>query len=306
MHQITRRSALRLLATTAATGFAGTAAGRGNVDRLLSTGRPVPENIAFSDDGDLYVGIIDGSVRRLDADRTDESDLGVDATTQVATYPGGVAGVAVADETLYTAVNGNAGSVYSLDLSGDDAPTEVATPLSDGRGFVNDIYVDGDRLLVTESFRGRVYEVPLGGDGGASVWTADGLLDTKSFGANGITRIDRTVYVAVTRAGNAGRIVSIPVRNDGTAGTAETYVEDESLFGADGLTARGQQLYVAVNSRDRVARVTRSQKPQTVAEGAPLSFPSEVAFDPTNPGTAFICNFSPGDADAAGVLRTHP
>lgn len=311
MQQFTRRTVLGLAGTALAAGVAGGASAKQNrpVERLLSTGSPVPENIGFDADGDLYVGITGGSVRRLLTDRTDERDLQLAATTEVATYPGDVAGVVVADGTLYTAVNGDSGSVYAVEL-GDGGPSELATILPDGDGFVNDIYPDGDRLLVTESFGGTVYEVSLP-DGEVSVWAQDDLLDTQSFGANGITRIDDTVYVAVTRGVNddeteVGRIVQIPVAEDGSAGTAATYVEDTSLFGADGLTARGPQLYVAVNAANRITRVTPSGNLKTVVEESPLSFPSEVVFDPTDPGKAFVCNFSPETPDAAGVLRTRP
>ncbi|SFL49409.1 hypothetical protein SAMN04487950_3971 [Halogranum rubrum] len=298
---------LGAIGVTVGSGFVGNATARrgGAVDRVLSTGSPVPENIGFDDDGNLYVGIVAGSVRRLPADRTDESGLGLDATTEVATYPGGVAGVLVSDGTLYTAVNGESGGVYAVELDSDDGPNELATLLPDGEGFVNDLYRDGDRLLATESFGGTVYEIPLdGGDPG--VWVQDPLLDTSSFGANGITRIGGCVYVAVTRAGDSGRIVRVPVNDDGSAGAPRTFAEGTELFGADGLTARGRQLYAALNSQNRIVRLTPSGEVKTVVEGDPLSFPSEVVFDPTEPGRAFVCNFSQENPERAGVLRTHP
>lgn len=317
--QFDRRTFVRTLGAGVTLGALGsTAAARGNesgngkgnggngrIDRLLSTESPVPENIAFDSEGNLYVGITGGAIRRVDADETDEADLTVDDTEEVATYPGGVAGVTVGDGILYTAVNGATGGVYEFDPDGSGDPTELATVLPDGNGFVNDLYADGERLLVTESFGGAVYEVPLDG-GDPSTWVQDDLLDTESFGANGLTRIDDDVFVNVTRAGDVGRIVRIPVGEDGTAGVPETYVEAEDLFGLDGLTARGPQLYGAVNSGNRIVRVTPSGRVRTVVESGPLSFPSEVVFDPTEPGTAFVCNFSPGDADVAGVLRTRP
>jgi sugar lactone lactonase YvrE len=320
MRDLTRRATLGLLGTAALTGVAGARGdedrrddgnGRGDgngtrpIERVLSTGQPVPENIAFDGDGDLYVGITGGSVRRLPADRTDETGLGLDATTEVASYPGGVAGVTVSEDTLYTAVNGESGSVFESDLGADDEPTELATVLPDGNGFVNDLVVDGDRLLATESFGGAVYEIDRD-DGETAVWVADDLLDTDSFGANGIARVDDTVYVAVTRAGEVGRVVEVPVEDGGDAGSPETFVEAESLFGADGLTARGPQLYAAVNSANRITRITPSGELRTVVEGEPLSFPSEVVFDPTARGKAFVCNFSPSAPGAAGVLRTRP
>lgn len=305
MYELTRRAALGLLGTAAAAGVAsgGAVAQESEVARLLSTGEPVPENIAFDAAGNLYVGITGGSVRQLSADRTGETDLGIDVTTEVATYPGGVAGVTVAEGTLYAAVNGDEGGVYEYDVGSDGDPARIATLLPEADGFVNDLYVDGDRLLVTESFGGAVHEVPLDG-GEPSVWVQDESLDTASFGANGVTRIGDDVYVAVTRADDVGRIVRVPVASDGSAGTPETYVEDEDLFGADGVTARGRRLYVAVNGQNRITRVTSTGQLRTVVEGSPLSFPSEVVFDPTHPDRMFVCNFSPENPDAAGVLRT--
>lgn len=318
--QFDRRTLVRTLGAGVALGsLGGTASarrnGNGRIDRLLSTGEPVPENLAFDADGNLYVGLTGGSVRRVDADETDETGLDIDDTTEVAAYPDGVAGVLVREETLYTAVNGDpGGGVYAVDLGGEDpTPTELATILPEGNGFVNDLYADadGDRLLVTESFGGTAYEVPLGGDPEASAWIQDDLLDTESFGANGITRVDDDVFVNVTRATDAegtdvGRIVRVPVEDDGSAGEPETYLEGEELFGADGLTARGPRLYVAVNAADRISRVTPSGNLRTVVEGGPLSFPSEVVFDPTERGKLFVCNFSPEAPDAAGVLRLRP
>lgn len=115
-------------------------------------------------------------------------------------------------------------------------------------------------------------------DGKVSVWAQDELLDTESLGANGLTRIDETVYVAVTRAldddgTDVGHIVQIPVADEGSAGTPTTYVEDASLFGADGLTARRPQLYVAVNAANRVTRVAPSGNLKPVFEGEPALVP---------------------------------
>lgn len=69
--------------------------------------------------------------------------------------------------------------------------------------------------------------------------------------------------------------------------------------------ALGVELVTHVESmfseRDGTGRV-----PSLVGEDGSLSFPSEVIFDPTASGKAFVCNLSTGDADAASVLRTHP
>ena len=294
-----------------------------HVQRVVSITDPVPENVAFDWNGDLYVGITGGSVRRLPADLTDETGLTIDDTHLVAEYPGGVAGVLVADGLLYAAVNGDSGGVYALDLREDDAdPKAVATLVGEGeQGFVNDLYAFGSRLLVTESLGGVVYEIPRSPDSEceASVWTESELLDTPSFGANGITAVRGDVFVTVTRVTDgAGRIVRIPVECDGSAGEAETHVEGPELFGADGLTSRGTELYVALNAQNRIAVVgSRADGDEsgnengsdegcveTVVSGGGLSFPSEVVFDPTGPERAFVCNFSNATPELGGVLRT--
>jgi hypothetical protein len=296
--------------TLLGTGTASAAGGVASADDLhevVSITDPVPENVGFDLTGDLYVGVTGGSVRRLPADRTDETGLTVDDTHLVAEYPGGVGGVTVADGVLYATVNGETGGVYALDLRASDAhPESLGTVVAaDEEGFVNDIYPLGSRLLVTESFGGRVYELPLTPDGECepSVWTESGLLDTPSFGANGITAVRGDVFVAVTRVTDTvGRVVRVPVECDGSAGEAETYAEGPELFGADGLTSRGATLYAALNAQNRVARVD-ADGVETVLDGELLSFPSEVVFDPTAPETAFVCNFSNSAPEHGGVLR---
>ncbi|PSQ00643.1 hypothetical protein BRC94_05265 [Halobacteriales archaeon QS_5_70_17] len=301
-----RRRFLRTTALGATAAFAGASAGIASADHLhevVSITDPVPENLALDWNGDLYVGITGGSVRRLPADRTGETGLDVDRTEQVAEYPGGVAGVLVDDGVLYTAVNGESGGVYALDLRADGAePEALATLFPDGDGFVNDLYADGSRLLVTESLGGTVYEVPLNGFE-PSVWADDDLLDTPSFGANGGDAVRGHVFVTVTRVTDGkGRIVRFPVECDGGAGDPETYAEGPDVAGADGITSRGAGPYVALNAQNRVVRLVDG-KLRTVLAGGRLSFPSEVVFDPTDPETAFVCNFSNERPEQGGVLR---
>jgi len=319
MDDVPRRMVLAAGASALASlgiGSVGARPGGKPIEEVISVTDPVPENLGFDDQGNLYVGITGGAARRLPAERTDETGLTVDDLELVAEYPGGVAGVIVADGTLYTAVNeidsgplaGGSG-VFSVDLESDGSPAPLAAIPGGEQGvFANDLFPDdaNDRLLVTESFGGVVYEVPLGG-GEATVWSDSALLDTPSFGANGITRVDGDVFVNVTATGDGGgRIVRIPVTHGGEAGDATAFVEGPSVAGADGLTARGPQLYVALNAQNRIARVTPSGRVRTVVKGGPLSFPSEVVFDPTARGKTFVCNFSPGDSEDGGVLRTRP
>jgi len=276
----------------------------GTVETLVSVpGERVPENMAFDAEGDLYFGITAGEVRRLDADRTNETGLRLDDTELVATLPGAIGVETGPDGTIYVAVPG-----------GDDGPGVWAVP-SDGEpsrlvgidGFPNDLTFDAerDRLLVTESQGGVVYAV--GTDGSRTTWLDDDRLDTESFGANGIASdAVGNVYVAVTRAANeTGRLLRVPVADDGSAGEATTFFDGGELFGADGITVRGGDVYVAANSQNRVVRVASDGETTVVADAEDgLVFPSDVLFGPGEmDDSLFVCNFANQSPDDGAILR---
>ena len=274
----------------------------------------LPESLTFDSGGDLYFSLpASGSdvanVRSLPAARTDESGLTVEATEAVETLPGSPIGITLSPDgdALYAAVargdDGTTGA-YRVCLTG--RPTVQVGSFGP---FPNDPVVDppNDRLLVTESFTGAVYAVPLDG-GGASVWLDHPLLDPVSengFGANGIAMRGREVYVANS---SRGAVVRVPVGPRGEAGTPEVYAEDDRLVGADGIEFRGRTLYVAVNGQNAIRRVDRRGTVETVAEGGVLDFPSDVAFDgEDDDGDLFVANFattSPTDGGGPRLLRT--
>lgn len=263
-------------------------------------GERVPENLAFDTDGNLYLGITAGEVRRLSSDRTGETGLTIEDTEQVATLPGAIGVEVGPDGTVYVAVatqDDNAG-VWAVPAGGE------ASQLVGISGFPNDILFDADqdRMLVTESSGGVVYSV--GTDGARETWLDDDRLATESFGANGITRdADGTVYVAVTRAGETGRLIEVPVQSDGSAGDANTLLDSEAVFGADGITTRDGAIYVAANSQNRVVRVDGQGATETVATGDDgLVFPSDVLFAPDS-DDLFICNFANQSPQDGAVLR---
>ena len=261
----------------------------------------VPENLAFGPDGALYFGVTAGELRRLAPGRTGATDLSLADTERVATLPGAIGVEVGPDGTGYVAV-----------ASGDDragvwsVTDGEASPLAGIGGFPNDVLYDGDRdrLLVTESQGGVVYAV--GTDGERTTWLDDDRLSTESFGANGLARgPDGDVYVAVTRAaGGVGRLLRVPVADDGTAraDAATVHVAGEAVFGADGITTRGAAVYVAANSQNRVVRVASDGSTATVADAADgLVFPSDVLFGPD--GDLFVCNFATDSPADAGILR---
>jgi sugar lactone lactonase YvrE len=314
-----RRDAVKLLAVSSILPLgSGVSVAKSGVETIVDIpGEMVPENLAIDADGVLYFGITAGEVRKLTPDQTQQTGLSLDDAELIATLPGGVIGVEVVpDGTLYVASQaGDDTGVWKVPRDGSDPE-----PFARISGFPNDVRYDEshERLLVTESFGGVVYEVPLDADdpeSAASVWLDDDRLDTESFGANGLTiGTDGDVFVAVTRATSddgtdVGRLVRVPVESDGSAGDATLYLESEEIFGADGITARGPHIYVAANSRNEVVRVTPSKQVITVATGDDgLVFPSDMLFGtaPRQRGDLFVCNFAIPSPEEAAILRTHP
>ena len=271
------------------------------VETVVSiSGERVPENMAFDSDGNLYFGITAGEVRRLSADRTGETDLSIDDTEQVATLPGAVGVEVSPDGAIYVAVASQDESAGVWMVPPDGAASQLASI----SGFPNDILFDSnrDRMLVTESSGGVVYSI--GTDGSRETWLDDGRLATESFGANGITRgSDGTVYIAVTRAGEMGRLIEVQIEPSGDPVEATTLVESEAIFGADGITAHNGDILVAANSQNRVVRVNSAAETETIADGDDgLVFPSDVLVGPDSE-ELFICNFANESPEDGGILR---
>jgi len=272
-----------------------------NVETVVSiSGERVPENMAFDADGNLYFGITAGEVRRLSADRTGETDLSIDDTEQVATLPGAVGVEVSPDGAIYVAVASQDESAGVWMVPPDGAASQLASI----SGFPNDILFDSnrDRMLVTESSGGVVYSI--GTDGSRETWLDDGRLATESFGANGITRgSDGTVYIAVTRAGEMGRLIEVQIEPSGDPVEATTLVESEAIFGADGITAYKGDILAAANSQNRVVRVNSAAETETIADGDDgLVFPSDVLVGPDSE-ELFICNFANESPEDGGILR---
>lgn len=324
MTRLTRRATLKGIGTGlalsstaggAAAGPKGPATGPGGVETVVDIpGEPVPENFAIDRDGTLYFGITRGELRKLTAAQTQETGLSLDDTEQVATLPGSAIGVEfVPDDALYVASQADEGTgVWRVPTDGG-GPELFATV----ERFPNDVLHDPfhDRLLVTESFGGVVYEVPLDADDpaiAASVWTDDDRLATESFGANGLTFGTGSVFIAVTRATNdvgedVGRLVQVPIGSGGDAGEATTYFESDAIYGADGITSFGPNLYVAANARNEVVRLNPGKNLTVIADGDDgLVFPSDVVLGRTRRqrGDLFVCNFANETPEEGAILRT--
>jgi sugar lactone lactonase YvrE len=165
--------------------------------------------------------------------------------------------------------------------------------------FPNGLALDprGD-LYVTDSIGGSVWKIPRGGS--AHLWVHSPLLTGTGaiglgfpIGANGIAVQKHAVMVTNTEK---AKVVRIPVRHDGSAGTPTVIAKDPALFGADGLALDVfGNAYVAVNSQNTLVRLGRGGSLTTLATAADgLDNPASLAWG-TSKGdrkSLFITNFS--------------
>lgn len=258
----------------------------------------LPENIAITKRGTKYVSFPPrGEIRAITPDNQSQATI---ATFDIGDGTG-VVGLEVHPiGTLFACLvtfNTPESDTHGIWRVTPDGETSLFAALGDGT-FPNDILLDGDSLLVTDTIGGAVLRVS---EGAVSEWVADPLLEGTGsagfpfpIGANGIAEAsDGTVYVANTEQGH---IVEIPVNPDGSAGTPEVFVADGTLFASDGLAIDTKDnLYVGVIGQDTVVRVTQDERLETLATAADgLDGPSDVTFG-TSRGEqkdVFITNFA--------------
>ncbi|TKX81240.1 SMP-30/gluconolactonase/LRE family protein [Halorubrum sp. SD626R] len=275
-----------------------------SVETLVSIpGDPVPENLAYGPDEELYFGITAGELRRVTSDQLGARDLALADTEQVASLPGAIGVETAPDGTAYVAVASQDDSAGVWSVTADGAADQLVSI----SGFPNDILFDADRdrLLVTESQGGVIYSVTT--DGTRSTWLDDDRLSTEGFGANGLTLdTEGNLYVAVTQTSEeTGRLLEVPVTADGGAGEPTVLSEGETLLGADGITARDEGIYVAVNSQNLVVQVSPDGSTTTVAdEDDGLVFPSDVTFGSGQQREKlFVCDFANQSSEDGAILR---
>ncbi len=307
--RVPRRRVLRTLGASAlgaAVVGSGGVTGKPNSDGIETlfeydpTVGELPENIAVGRRGNKYVSFPPlGEVRKITPDNETESLL-----AKFTTNPGdfGVLGLEVTPTgvvyaCLVTTSDADQLGVWRIERDGSKS-LYAAFPAS---SFPNDILPDGDRLLVTDTTLGVVWEVR---EGNTKPWVDDPLLEGLGnipgfppLGANGIARRkDGSVVVANTEKGH---LVRIPVNPDGSAGTPELFVSAPELAFSDGLAIdTNDDVYVAVIGQSSVVRVPsdgNAENIETLATAADgLDNSSDVTF-----GTArgeqkelFITNYA--------------
>jgi sugar lactone lactonase YvrE len=250
----------------------------------------LPENVAVDKRGNKYVSVpSQGQIWKFSPDNEpvdppfvqfDTGDTFLVGPTGLEVDPQGTLYVCFASD--FSSNGADTNGVWTVDEDGTKTPfAEISTGTLT---FPNDIALFGDSLLVTDSFTGVVWQVR---EGTKSVWADDPLLKPAvspppgpgapgSFGANGIalSKDKETVYVSNNAT---GKIIAIPVNNDGTAGTPTEYFS--GVVAPDGLAldTRGN-LYVADNVANQIVRISPDQTAVPLVSGSPLDFPADVTF----------------------------
>jgi len=181
--------------------------------------------------------------------------------TKDLTPNGMLLGVAVdADDQVYVALVGGGTTPPAIDSAvlrlGHNGKLTEVVKLPDG-AFPNSLAFHDGRLYITDSILGAVWRVRLAHSMStpAAPWLQDTLLapadpatdpTAMGLGANGIAFRGGRAYVSVS---DFGRIVSVPVRANGSAGTPKVFCEQLDLVTADGIAfdALGR-LWVTANS----------------------------------------------------------
>ncbi|ELY98131.1 SMP-30/gluconolactonase/LRE family protein [Natrialba asiatica] len=216
----------------------------------------LPENLALDDSGTVYLSLaVTGELLAVDPDGNQESVAQFDVGEE-----GSLLGIVAIDGTIYALVNSGdpeTHGVWTVDIASGDTERMAELPAEETapNGITVDPYTQ-DGFLVTDHLGGAIWRVT---PDDATVWVDDELLDPDpeaegGVGADGIAiNPDGDVYVDNL---DYGRLVRVPVSEDGSSGELDLVAEEDSLVGADGMTFDSQgRLYVAVNARDAIVRV---------------------------------------------------
>ncbi len=286
----------------------------GNLYASLTTWGYYDETTADSNIGELWKITPSGAMTRV-------------ATMDLSPY-GMLVGVAVDKrDHVYVAVWDMG---VGMSLNGvcrlEDGTLEQVVALPEG-AWPNGLAFRGHRLYISDSALGAVWSARVGSGvaSPAEPWAQDDLLapgdpatdpTVVGLGANGIAFRGDRLYVAVA---DYGRIVRIPVRDDGSAGKPATVCERAELRTADGIAfdiAGG--LWIAVDSGTTGAspsgglyRLTPGGNLTTIADDPGwLNYPTQPVFGttPDTRGTLFVENgafYGYADGSAPDIQGLH-
>ena len=242
----------------------------------------LPESVTVDAAGNFYLSMAN-TVQKL----TPDGQLALFAQLPI---PSGAFATGVKfgpDGDLYAGSGGfdpaqDAANVFRISASGAVTTLAHLNPNT----FPNDLAFDAaGNVYVTEPFLGKIVKITP--QGVASDW-ADGpllagdplnpALIVHNFGADGIAfdKGKRNLYVGNL---DAGSIVRIPLKANGSAGTPKLWVADPRLKACDGIAFDKEgNLYVAVNGQNQLLKINKHRAISTIATGAPLDAPSSLVF----------------------------
>lgn len=267
----------------------------------------LPEGVAVSSDGDVYVTLAGtGELRRIDGKTY--------AGESVATFPiggGFLLGMAFDQDQLYVVVGSFDPTTCGV-WTVDDSGSIQRVIAFGGDEFPNDITFDeAGNMFVTESISGSVYRVPAGSTT-RTLFLQDPLLvgDVNvspvpfPIGANGVVYDDEAGTILVANS-QVPAVVEIEDEG-GIAGAVSVLSAGENLRGADGLAIdKNGDVVVVSNFNSTVSVIERSTGVATVFADSTdgLVFPSTVAFGQHGPDkhSVFVANFGFGAGPTAPV-----
>ena len=246
-----------------------------------ATAGELPEGLAVDKRGDAFVSLSPlGRVEKVDRD-------GSRSTLAQVVPPGsgpGLAGLAVdAPGKVYVAVpslDPATSGVYKIARDG----SFTRLPGTEAIVFPNGLTFDKrGNLYVTDTILGAVWRIPADG-GPAELWFQSPLLEGDGsfdfgfpLGANGIAFRHNEIVVGVTEL---GRLVTIEIEPDGSAGAVSVLAEVPALLGVDGLAfdVHGN-LWAAVIAQSTIVSVSPGGDVTTIATAADgLDWASSIAF----------------------------
>ncbi len=240
----------------------------------------LPEGVAIDHRGNVFVSLTApvSEVRKISrsGEQTTLVDLGLGGFGPLGLAVDGPGNLYVAAASFDPTTQG----VYRVTPGG----TATRLPGTEDIAFPNGVAFDQRGNLYVADSSGSVWRIPKHGE--AEVWSDDPLLvgDGSAgagvpIGANGITFRNRTNEIVVGNT-DLGRLISIPIRPDGSAGDATVIAEDPAIFGIDGLTVDVHRtIYACVIAQSTIVRIGSDGSIETLADADDgITSASSIAF----------------------------